>query len=154
MSQVVNIFCLLEFSEELRDSVLCISWGNQDPISGLTFCCLIAPPLSLHLFSSMFEPALWNSRKVQKWGTQKDFHGQEPHRVLLGFSPTDSSLSLTRLPPLQLQLKVLSCHLCFWWTGYKSERFLWTPPWVQSMCQSSSQNSENTYLHLPVYYKR
>lgn len=50
------------------------------------------------LLSSMFEPALWNSRKVQKWGTWKTFMAKEPHRVLLGFSPTDSSLSLTRLP--------------------------------------------------------
>lgn len=37
------------------------------------------------------------------------------------------------------------CHLCFWLTGCKSE-VPTTPSWVQLICESSSQNSENRSL--------
>ena len=72
--------------------------GNQDPASSLYyhFLWLVLPVCAFPPFpdKQLFEPALWNSGKImeaewslfpviKKWGTQKGFCAQEPHRVVL-----------------------------------------------------------------------
>ena len=152
MPQVVNVFCLLGFSEELRDTVLCVSWGNQDLFSRLHCCCLFLPCLFISSLPCLNLP----------FGTQGR-SGNGGHRnTFMAKSPTGScSVSV---PQIQISVSQDCPHFSSSWKSWVvtyasdrlavNQRFLWTPPWVQSMCQRSSQNSENIYLHLPVYYKR
>ena len=86
-------------AEELKDIVMCVPWGGTRTlpqgctiVSWLFLPCFCMPslpwlatvwtcPLELREGHGGWSLFLTN----KKWGTQKDFCAQEPHKVLLGF---------------------------------------------------------------------
>ena len=101
LHQVVNNFHLLRGLVMQMSSkiLLCVSLEVEPGP------CPKAALLSLGGFSlfstsppfpdqQLFEPALWNSGKVKKWGTQKGFCAQEHHKVLFSFNINSLVLSM------------------------------------------------------------
>lgn len=72
----------------------------------------------------------------------------------IGHSPYQlkSDGTAIRLPPLQIPVASLCCHLCFSWAGYKSEVPM-TPSSGSIIAGMAHRTQGNTSLRLHVYYK-
>ena len=82
---------------------MCSPWGETKtlPQSCLIVSLLLLPCSASPHFPDhpVFEPALWNSERVRKLGTQKGFCAQEPHSVLLSCNIKSQRAVIVTLTP-------------------------------------------------------
>ena len=111
-----------------------IPWDRTKPLSqGCALFIISSDSSSLISASPPFpdwqlsEPAVWNLGKVMEvegQGTQKGFHAQEPHRVLLGFKPPSIVWENSTLVP---------SSICYSILRYRKKLYLIGCLWLQVM---------------------